>query len=621
MHFLKKLLGLGGDEPAASPSGAPPTIRVFDEYGRALEVPREEWRTKILPGHFRERWDKPNELADAVTQALGDEFAAEALEPARRLSQIDPNPQRGATLLAVTLLQLKRHTEAEEIAMAALRQHGEDGVLLTNLAKAQAGKGDAATAERTLWHALEVDPNQENGLLWYAAIERERGGITAERAAFAKVAALAHSWRAQLWLARAALDEGNVGAALDLYRQALARVDPAPADLLMQLSGDLGNRGRLAELIELCAPRFDVRRHGLMVGNNLIKSYLSVGEVTKARAILEQLYAQRRPDWRETLTYWDGEVDKATRNYGPVETSEQLVLTALRFDTPIWASEALSFKELLPTKPDSVARVCFVARSAEVPSEHGDRAVVQQSEAAGRFTRALPLFLVEQMYVCTELRPVFLLPWISKGGFVLAGKPWSMEPLSGVEADYAVFLHAVCTTTPWRVRLSLVRPADRSIIAEWEHTIDPLNASAAITQILETTIDRVTKEQKLAPAALAGDLRPPRGPSLVSYVIGLEQTLAIVCASEAADPSAFLYQERAILDNLLQLAVAEPANAPARLLMLSAFEREARRRPDVVRDYRTRLERLAREHPLPEPINTKTDAAVAAISARLPSLH
>jgi hypothetical protein len=90
-----------------------------------------------------------------------------------------------------------------------------------------------------------------------------------------------------------------------------------------------------------------------------------------------------------------------------------------------------------------------------------------------------------------------------------------------------------------------------------------------------------------------------------------------VCASQAADATSFLYQERAILDNLLHLAVAEPGNAPARLLMLSAFDRESQRRPDIVRDYRAQLERLAREHPLPAPMGARADAAVGAILARL----
>jgi tetratricopeptide (TPR) repeat protein len=571
MQFLKRLLGIGGADKAPPPSAGPPAsdaapamITVFDGYGREMQIPREEWRTNVLPGQFRERWDKPDELADAVTQALRDEFAAEALEPARQLHRIDPQVQRSAALLAVTLLQLKRYAEAEEVLTAALKQHGEDGFVLTNLAKAYSAKGDEALAERTLWRALEVDPNQDNGLLWYAALQRDRGGDAAHRQAFAKVAELPNSWRAQLWLARAALDENDVAAALDLYRQALARVNPAPADLLTQVSGDLGNRGRLAEIIELCAPRFDVQLHGLTVGNNLIKAYVDLGEAGKARAIVEQLYAQQRPDWREALTYWDGEIDKAERSYGPVETPPALELTAISLEAPIWASEALSFKELLPAKPANAVRVCFVAGSAEKPSEHGDQVVVQQTDDVGRFTRALPLFLAEQMNLRTELRPGFLLPWIEKGGFVLAGTPWTVDFISGVgaSAEYAVFLHVVCAPEPWRARLSLVRTADRSTVAEWEQAVDKQSASAAVAQILDATIDRLTAALKLAPAATAGDLQPPTGPNLITYLIGLEQTLAIVCASQATDATSFLYQERAILDNLLHLAGQRAGAAP-----------------------------------------------------------
>jgi hypothetical protein len=77
MQFLKRLLGIGGADKAPPPSAGPPAsdaapamITVFDGYGRAMQIPREEWRTNVLPGQFRERWDKPDELADAVTQAL-----------------------------------------------------------------------------------------------------------------------------------------------------------------------------------------------------------------------------------------------------------------------------------------------------------------------------------------------------------------------------------------------------------------------------------------------------------------------------------------------------------------------------------------------------------------------
>jgi hypothetical protein len=53
-------------------------------------------------------------------------------------------------------------------------------------------------------------------------------------------------------------------------------------------------------------------------------------------------------------------------------------------------------------------------------------------------------------------------------------------------------------------------------------------------------------------------------------------------------------------------------------LMLSAFEREAQRRPDLVADYRAPLERLAREDPLPRPIDALAQKAVATIIGHLP---
>jgi len=185
-----------------------------------------------------------------------------------------------------------------------------------------------------------------------------------------------------------------------------------------------------------------------------------------------------------------------------------------------------------------------------------------------------------------------------------------------VNPDYAVFLHVGCLTEPWCVRLNLTRMTDRSIVAEWEHVVDPQNLLPAITQILDAAIDQLTTGLKLSPANAGGELQPPVGPQLPEYFIGLEKTLTIACASEAPDSKSFLYQERAILDSLLHLCVAEPRNAPARLLLLSAFNWESKRRPDIVQEYRTHLERLTRECPLAEPINAMAEKALATIVER-----
>ena len=251
MGFFDKLFGKRKSAPQpdtsaqTDPPNAPAMIKAWDSYGRMVEIPREEWRRKVLPDNFKQHWNDADGLANLIISSLNDGFITDSLDAARQLHLIDPQPHRGATLLGVVLLQLKRFQEAERVLSDALRQHGEDGSLLTNLAKSYSGRGEQALAERTLWRALEVDPNQDNGLLWYAAIHRERGGESAEMEAFRRVAALPNSWRAQLWLARGELERKNLAGALNRYREAIRQANPLPADALMQISGDLGNAGFL----------------------------------------------------------------------------------------------------------------------------------------------------------------------------------------------------------------------------------------------------------------------------------------------------------------------------------------------------------------------------------------
>jgi tetratricopeptide (TPR) repeat protein len=294
-------------------------IELIDERGRRLQMTRDEWRTGILLPNLKRERDRPDALYDLIYGALRDGFAADALEPARHLATIDPNKIRAATLLGVVLLELGDHDQARRVLEDGIAQYGEDGYALTNLAKAHYGLGDHVRVEQVLWRALECDPNQEGGLEWHAVIARERGGDEAEQAAFARVATLPGSWRAQLWLAQAALARDETDAAVQLYRQALSRMDPVPADALMQISADLGKQGHLALILDLCAPRFDIGRHGLMVGNNLIKANLELGRTAEARSIVDQLYACRRPDWYAALAAWQRRIDEAEQQrHGPV---------------------------------------------------------------------------------------------------------------------------------------------------------------------------------------------------------------------------------------------------------------------------------------------------------------
>ena len=310
--FGKLFGGDGGDKPAATydyvPSSDAPEMLQVTIGGDSFQMAREDYRTQVLPAQFQQAWNDPERLALAVDRAMRDEFVPDALEPARQLHRIDPQPGRAVIYLAAALIALKRHDEAGDLLTAHIKQHGESGVILTNLAKVHANKGDDELSKQTLWRGLEADPNQDNGFFWYLAIVAEDDGEAAQQEALRKLAALPASWRPQLWLARGALEAGEPDAAMDWYRQALGNARPASDDMLIQISGDLGNRGHLDRIVELCAPVFDARQHGLMAGSNLIRAYSGLNEIEKAKAILAQMRAQDRPDWNEHLSYWEAEL-------------------------------------------------------------------------------------------------------------------------------------------------------------------------------------------------------------------------------------------------------------------------------------------------------------------------
>ena len=244
-----------------------------------------------------------------------------------------------------------RLDDAEKVFRDHIKKHGEDGSVLTNLAKVYSARKDDQKADEILWHALEVDPNQDNGLGWYWVIQKERNGEEAGIEALRRIAGLPGSWRAQLWLARYALQARKPEEALSTYQECLARTaKPVPTDLLMQMSGDLGNAGHLPEILQLVEPHFNAQAHGLLVGNNLIKAHLDLGQIDDARRILDQLYALNRMDWKQNLSYWDTELAKARVASAPVNQKTPMKMAMLTIEGPVWLKPTSPAAELFPAK-------------------------------------------------------------------------------------------------------------------------------------------------------------------------------------------------------------------------------------------------------------------------------
>jgi tetratricopeptide (TPR) repeat protein len=591
------------------PSKDPNKIRVYDAYGRELFISKEQWRTNVLPGSIQSNWNKPAQLYGVILGVLEDGFRPDVLEAAKRLYDIDTDPVRGTCVWGIVLKDEGRLDEAEKVFRDFITRHGENGPVLTNLAKVYSWRQDNAKAEEILWHALEVDPNQDNGMGWFFTIQRDRSGEPAAWEALRRVAALPGSWRAQLWLARQALQNRKVEEAMALYHEALDRATkPVPADLLMQMSGDLGNAGHIPEILQMVGPHFDARTHGLQVGNNLIKAYADLRDLDAARRIVDQLYAMNRLDWKQTLSFWDNEIAKVRVVSTPVDQQVPLKMAMLTIEGPVWLKPSSPAAELFPAKSPETPIIAFLGGSAEIAS-NSKRIEHQMANTEGRLSRSIPLFLAEQVEFNTHARVQTLVPWLveTASGFVLSSVAWKDEDAANYsrqgehKSDYVVLSHLKAQAEPWIVELRLIRSIDGKCLGELSATFLPASPQAAIPGLAGQLMDLLAREAEVASQTPPAFYQVPADVNFPYYLLRLEQLLAVRCSGIEGVPQRFLSGERDIIDGNIQTCLACPANVNTRILLANTLLAMKRVRPDVLPEFKDKLTLLQKEKPLDEP--------------------
>ena len=593
----------------------PKLVRVFDEFGRELFISKEEWRRNVLPRTLKSNWNNPEQLYRVIVGSLNDQFFADVVAAAEHLSHIDPNLARGACTFGFVLMKNGRLDEAEKVFSTYTQKHGEEGYILTNLAKIFSARDERQKAEDTLWHALELDPNQENGLGWYMAIHRERAGQEAQLGALRRVASLSGSWRAQLWLARAALESSDLSKALAYYRESLSRSgDNVPADVMTQISGDLGRSGHLAELLQLTEPLFVPERHGLLVGNNLIKAHLDLGQVEAAHRILDQLYALKRPDYKQQLGFWDTEIAKARVAKVDPPKGPDLSIEMGTVEGPVWLSPSSPVARLFPEKSVDAPTICFLGFSAEIPqkSEHPQ---FQIANTPGRFSRALPLFLAEHVWLKSDARVETLVPRMPESGaFVLSGVPWpdmdaANYSLRGpLKSDFVTLVHLKCSTEPWIVEVRLVRSSDSTCIGELTATFQSASPQDILPDLSQKLLALLSENANVNTSRAARFSNVPAGLNFPYYLLRLEQLLAVRAAAMCAPGQPFLSGERDIIDGTLQLCVACPENALARIVFAQMLLSMKKVHPGVVNEFNEKIRLLQQKKALPDPIHSVLEA-------------
>ncbi len=609
--------------PHADPALDPNMIKVFDKYGREFFITKEEWRSSVLPGTIQSSWDNPDQLYGLIVNSLNDGFRSDVVDAARHLYAIDSDPLRAACIWGIVLMEEGCLIEAEKIFLEFIAEHGEAGVILTNLAKVHSERNDNERAEQILWRALEADPNQDNGFAWYESIHRFRGGDEAGLAALRRVAALPRSWRAQLWLARAELQSGCLDGAVALYRESFDHVaKPIPADLLMQISGDLGNSDHLPEILQLVGPHFDARQHGLMVGNNLIKAHIDLGQLDAAHHLVDQLYALNRPDWKESLGYWDTEIAKKRLFASSDEPQAAIRMSMFTVSGPVWLKPKSPAARLFPSKSADSVVVAFLGGSARIAT-NSHRVQKRLADAPGRMSRAIPLFLAEQVEFGTLGRTITLVPWITEphAGFVVSRVAWNDEDAAeysrkgDLTSDYVVISHLNADSDIWTAELRLVRSIDGHCLNQLSESFAADDATIALHRLAQHLLQQLDGSAAIELQPRSALYVLPSAANFPQYLLRLEQLLAVRCSGQDGVQSGFLSGERDIIDGNLQLCLAAPCSVSTRILLGETLSAMKRVRPDILPEFKERLALLQTEHPLTQPAQEVIQRRITEIFA------
>jgi len=243
----------------------------------------------VLPRQIEQTRDRPERLHGVLQIALREGFAEEALEAARHLHRIDPDPERGATTLAEALAGAGDYEEAEQTLASYRDQHENSAAVSTQLGRIFAARGDFDAAREQVKAALELDPNLRMAIdFWAELADRNPETDDGRRDRYAQLAEHSDTWYARGRLGQLLLERGEPERAVEWFEESLEIGGDEPGALLLA-TGPLGSHGLLEEMVELAAPIFDPDVHDERVGINLAQACAETDRLERATELCDAL--------------------------------------------------------------------------------------------------------------------------------------------------------------------------------------------------------------------------------------------------------------------------------------------------------------------------------------------
>ena len=537
-------------------------ITVYDERGRELQIKRRDWVANVLVPALEKAWNNPKELYAQIVQALRDDLIEQVASAAEHLVEIDHESENALVIAALVRMEAGDLDGADSALQLSIKQHGPSGVVLTNLAKVLAKRDDKARSRATLRRALALDPNQDNGLLWWAALAREEGGEAAHTAALEEIAVLPGAWRPQLWLAREKLKQGDRPGALSLYDHALSRADEAP-DVLMMVTGDLGNAGALEDLVRLGAPRYKPEVHGPPAGMNIVQALKQLGRIDEARALLRRLQTMGWAPLAASLAALDEQLAAASL---PKRDHSAPEITIMTLDGPIWTRGLFEPDWLWPPGDDDRPSITLSTFANEMLA--GREPQVQKADDMGRLTRALPLYLAEILGRRFRVQSRASMLVVKNQGAAVFGKQLAREALeSAAPAAGARRLVVAGSLVATGVRVQLWEIGSAEPPAALTVDVSLKDVGAVLGGVERVLTAAFEQRGLLSETHVPSFYRPP-GPGLLErYASALEQLLYQLLAANEIVGAESLFNERGFFETYFGLAETWP-NPPesARLI-------------------------------------------------------
>ena len=552
-----------------SPKENAKMMNIIDQNGRRIQITMDEWREKVLPIALKNHWDNANLLYNDILKAIQNNFISDVEEAAIHLKEIDTIKERAYNTLAILYLKNKEFNKANELLLEYLANNPKTGTILTNLAKSYYGKDEKEKAMEILWEGLTINPNQNNGLPWYASICKDRDGIDGYIDALRRASEIKGSWLPQFLLARHELNEKNIESAKEFLKIALSQ-GHVTQEALLVISGELGAKGYSKELIELVEPVYDFNKNDIRVGLNLLQAYLQNKEIEKGENLLNKLMMLERPDLKNALLKISNKFDKLKIEEKASTPKKDVQINMMVLDNPVWGHGLKTSKWFINNK-EVKGNIAVLPYADETIREKEIKGYQKDNETS-MLSRGIPLYVSEMINYYTDYNNKVVMPFVRDFGPVITNKQYNEAALEDIgnkiNADIVITGSVMNAEIGYLIKNTIYNMNDKSS-KKIEMFIQKENFGNRFNEMIKELRSELggydqsnNKFYKLA-----------EDKEVLHYLASLGHSLTQTLIQGKFVDKDLLLGERNILNWYLNMVMAYPENEAIKMMLVSGIEK------------------------------------------------